>query len=367
MNIRTNQLRTNLLRVGLLLCATIFLGNSTTVYAQTFTTQDLRDINNERPWYDPTFEGCTTEEDTDTTLIGSENQEKAFNFFVEQGLTAEQSAGIVGNLIQEAGAKLDPKVNQAGSGPGRGIAQWSVNERWAALVLWAAAPDPVTKAPRDPLALKTQLQYIWYEMVSVPPWNQTLPAIKAATTVDQATVVFEEKFEKAGDPQMAKRIQYAKQVFAKYGGSAGSPVSPVAGDSATGCPSAISAGGVAIVDGLAFPLKTTKTTIKNNPEARWCFESQANCHHDYNAADIHAPIGTLVVAATPGIVVNIGSNPTSMSVKGNDKRSYFYQHMGAGTAKVKPGQRVTAGQPLGNVGNRQDAFGTNPHLHFDIL
>ena len=58
------------------------------------------------------------------------NNKVAFDYFVNKGLTKEQSAGIVGNLIQEAGDPINPRSVQPG-GPGRGIAQWSVGERWA--------------------------------------------------------------------------------------------------------------------------------------------------------------------------------------------------------------------------------------------
>src|SRR6185312_1929613 len=52
----------------------------------------------------------------------------AFDYFVGQGLTDVQAAGIVGNLDQESG--MSPTIAQIGGGPGRGIAQWSVGERW---------------------------------------------------------------------------------------------------------------------------------------------------------------------------------------------------------------------------------------------
>src|SRR5437868_4270446 len=55
------------------------------------------------------------------------NDRPAYEFFVCQGLTNFQSAGIVGNLDQESGA--NPAAVQPG-GPGRGIAQWSVGGRW---------------------------------------------------------------------------------------------------------------------------------------------------------------------------------------------------------------------------------------------
>ena len=54
-----------------------------------------------------------------------DNNQTAFDFFVGHGLTKEQSAGIVGNLMAESGDPINPRAVQPG-GPGRGIAQWSV-------------------------------------------------------------------------------------------------------------------------------------------------------------------------------------------------------------------------------------------------
>ena len=43
----------------------------------------------------------------DGNLTGSNNQQKAFNFFVQNGYTKEQAAGIVGNMIAESGVERD--------------------------------------------------------------------------------------------------------------------------------------------------------------------------------------------------------------------------------------------------------------------
>ena len=43
-------------------------------------------------------------------LVGNDNVEKAFRYFVSRGLSTAQSAGIVGNLIAESG--VDPNIVQ---------------------------------------------------------------------------------------------------------------------------------------------------------------------------------------------------------------------------------------------------------------
>lgn len=42
-----------------------------------------------------------------------------------------------------------------------------------------------------------------------------------------------------------------------------------------------------------------------------------------------------------------------------------YAHLRRGSALVRPGQRVTAGEPLGEVGNSGNT--TEPHLHFQLM
>lgn len=129
-------------------------------------------------------------------------------------------------------------------------------------------------------------------------------------------------------------------------------------------------GGVGVSpDGFAFPLKTTQATIIKDG---WCYKSQKNCHHDYNAADIFAPTGTPVLAARGGTVVSAKDHDNStvgsrIVIKGDDGNIYYYAHMGDGTLIVQANQQVTAGQQLGQVGVNADAMGTKRHLHFDIL
>ncbi|MBA3758258.1 M23 family metallopeptidase, partial [Candidatus Saccharibacteria bacterium] len=103
-----------------------------------------------------------------------------------------------------------------------------------------------------------------------------------------------------------------------------------------------------------------------------CYQSQTNCHHDYNAADIFAPTGTTVVAARGGTVVTARDNDGSsvgsrVTIKGTDGNLYYYTHMGNGTIRVGAGDIITAGQEIGKVGTRADAVGTDMHLHFDAL
>lgn len=147
--------------------------------------------------------------------------------------------------------------------------------------------------------------------------------------------------------------------------SAGSEAAP----SQSTCSQASNGGGQGIgQDGFVFPLQITKSTLLNN-KPPWCYQNQTNCHHDYNAADIFSPTGTIVLAAKPGTVTRTnysGKFGQNVQIKGDDGYNYYYTHMPQGSNKVNVGDKVTAGQPIGEVGTNANAAGTDHHLHFDI-
>jgi len=159
---------------------------------------------------------CATSDDelgADTVAISpSPNDEVAFRFFVDRGLSDVQAAGVVGNLDQES--QMNPNASQGG-GPGRGIAQWSVGGRWDNLVAHATATG------RSPWSLDLQLEYVWLELVSYPSFG--LAQLQAATTVEAATVAFQDRFERCGVCHQATRIAYAHAALSAYGGVGGAP------------------------------------------------------------------------------------------------------------------------------------------------
>lgn len=136
----------------------------------------------------------------------------AFDFFLAQGLTNFQAAGIVGNLDQESG--MDPTAVESGGGAGRGIAQWSVGGRWD-----TDANDNVlayaTMQGMSPTSLQLQLDFIWYELQTFPGYG--LAALQATTNVTDATIAFETDFEGCGTCDQSQRIAYAQAALTAYG------------------------------------------------------------------------------------------------------------------------------------------------------
>ena len=121
---------------------------------------------------------------------GSTGQEQAMNFFTSKGLTAAQSAGIVGNLMQESGAGLDPKAkNSQGN---RGIAQWDAN-RWGGFEKFAKQKG------LDVNTRESQLQWIWEEMRTGSGGLGLQRFKSSAQTAEQAAALFLTDYERSGE------------------------------------------------------------------------------------------------------------------------------------------------------------------------
>jgi murein DD-endopeptidase MepM/ murein hydrolase activator NlpD len=91
------------------------------------------------------------------------------------------------------------------------------------------------------------------------------------------------------------------------------------------------------------------------------------------AVDIAMPVGTPIVAARPGTVLEAHDgqhgrmpNPAGNYVRilHDDGTHSAYLHLKRGSVKVKPGQKLKVGSLLGHSGNTGRS--TGPHLHFVV-
>ena len=87
----------------------------------------------------------------------------------------------------------------------------------------------------------------------------------------------------------------------------------------------------------------------------------------HEGVDIFAPRGTPVIAAAAGVVRSIRGNRLGGNVvwlRDELGRTHYYAHLDS--QAVRRGQRVSAGDTLGFVGNSGNARNTPPHLHFAL-
>jgi hypothetical protein len=98
--------------------------------------------------------------------------------------------------------------------------------------------------------------------------------------------------------------------------------------------------------------------------------------YPYFGADIHAVADGPVVGVVDGLPEQVaGQSPTGLPLDqygGNhvvqdigDGNYAFYAHLKTGSVKAKPGDRLTTGQVVGNLGNSGNTDA--PHLHFHVM
>jgi murein DD-endopeptidase MepM/ murein hydrolase activator NlpD len=97
--------------------------------------------------------------------------------------------------------------------------------------------------------------------------------------------------------------------------------------------------------------------------------SVGHTHHDYPAADIAAPTGTPVYALSDAVVLKSWSIPDArcgigLTIRTADGQTWTYCHLSYIEPTVQRGVSLSAGAPLGLVGQTGDASG--PHLHLQL-
>lgn len=143
----------------------------------------------------------------------SDRPKYAFDRFVKAGIPPHVAAGLVGNLMQESGADINPAA-VGDNGNAFGSAQHN-GDRMRALKGYAAtAGKPVTD-------FDMQLDFILHEgkTSEKAAWDK----IMAATTAEEAALIASKAFWRPGTPHNERRAGYAKSVYSQFGGTASQP------------------------------------------------------------------------------------------------------------------------------------------------
>ena len=175
------------------------LSNEDSIYdnAQLFN-QELYDRINNRP--KSIFAGWNPIEKSldvpdDRTPTGSQ----IVNFFMNKGLTKNQAKGIYGNIMQESGGKHNI-VSRDGHNS-YGLAQWTGTRKARLFSKYGTNPT-----------VNQQLEYLWDELNSTE--KSALNALRNTTTVEDATKVFMQKFERPANwaANFKNRLKHANSV-----------------------------------------------------------------------------------------------------------------------------------------------------------
>lgn len=202
--------------------------------------------------------GCNT----DGPLVGSTNQEKAFNYLVSNGYTKEQAAGIVGNMIHES--QVTPTLLNGTNPPTvtRAKVAEGLQKAWG-IVQWYPAGKMITASRGKGVSYETietleyQLKFLKEQLDGTGP--VALKAVgdkmKATKTVEEAAFIFARDYEiftlDDNHPEYDERRATAREVFNTYSGGAAEPGKPGVGPS-TAC--AAGSGNIAeVAKSLAWP------------------------------------------------------------------------------------------------------------------
>ena len=119
------------------------------------------------------------------------------NFFMNKGLSENQSRGILGNLMQESGGNHHAVNRSSGAA---GIAQWLGPRK-----------QKLFQRYGENSSLQDQLNFIWEELNTTE--KDAFQKLLNTNTISDATKVFAQHFERAGENEMNmnKRIKFAYQ------------------------------------------------------------------------------------------------------------------------------------------------------------
>jgi hypothetical protein len=125
-----------------------------------------------------------------------DNESMAWVFLTSNGFSKEQTAGIMGNLMQEHHFQTSDTPG------GLGIAQWMGGRR----------DNLMARSGWDTIGV--QLQFLLDELNS--GYINTKNAILLSQSIDESTIIFQNGYEKCGVCMEGQRIQYGYEIFNKY-------------------------------------------------------------------------------------------------------------------------------------------------------
>lgn len=187
---------------------------------------------------------CVSDASSTVALRGESNREKGYNFLTDKGLTDEQAAGVIGNLMVESGMVPDNQEDsQSWENGGWGLAQWTGPRRTDLKAAVQAADLPYTneQTPADQMEklLAFELNYLWTDATrrgDIESLKAEAPNGGGKTSeqvIEAAVISWEKHYERAGVPALGARYDRAIDAFNDFGG-ASSGFSNVS-NSSSGC------------------------------------------------------------------------------------------------------------------------------------
>lgn len=181
------------------------------------SSTDTQSIYNDTVWYAPSL---GTGSCSSAPLVGNDNEQKSWNYFINQGLTDKQAAGIMGNIQIESA--FNPEIMQKGGSSqnpadadplGWGLIQWTPGSKVINEAKEASINEPI-------YLLGSQLDLVWQHMHNNPVVTQpfSMSDFTKINDEQQAAIYFRDHIEGGADPNNVRETA-ATAILGKYGGS----------------------------------------------------------------------------------------------------------------------------------------------------
>ena len=342
-----------------------------------------------------------------------EERQYIYNFLTsELGLTPEQAAAVMGNMMAES--TMSPTaINKDGGGDGaHGLFQWRGPRLKGGGVYTGLIPFAKALG-LDPYSVEAQMKYFKHEIETVPyersQFNSLVRSIvtdprNPNKTIAQAVVGFRKGFERCGDYEArdSERVGYAKDFYRKYGpgqvpsympntsvldtattdntGTTGANVQNSVGLSNTqraennhvytasghfnsGKFNTSTVPDITIPDGSNVILPTDSNVITSQFGKR----NVKGGSRDHKGIDLRARTGSPVKALKDGVVIKAGGSYNEVFIQHSDGIISKYLHNSK--ICVRNGQCVKAGELIALAGGKgpkgPNQYG--PHLHLGIF
>ena len=138
-----------------------------------------------------------------TTTTSTGNPKIAMEFFLDQGWTPEQAAGLVANLQAESYDRIDPAAENGGA---YGIAQWRGSRK--------RDFEQEMGRPLKGSSLMDQLKFVQHELNNKEAKAGRL--LKKATTAAEAAEIVDEFYERSGGAAIRRRIALANSLLTAF-------------------------------------------------------------------------------------------------------------------------------------------------------
>lgn len=118
---------------------------------------------------------------------------------------------------------------------------------------------------------------------------------------------------------------------------------------------------------IAVTMPATAPTITQQFRAPASELGEGRDWSDHNGLDVHAPVGTPVLAAAPGRVDQSYFDPAyGHAIRLAHAGGYWTRYAHLVRRDVVPGTKIARGQEIGGLGRSGALAGGFPHLHFEL-